>query len=150
MHWKTMAACIGLTVIANAVSAQVHRCKDPSGNITYSEIPCSGAKTGEQIQRARSREEVLEERLRVAEENERKANSRAKQAERASASDSRVPQERNVHITYRDDTPDKSKSAECLSAKKELEFSSSVQSLSTDDKRFRMNAATTNVRMSCR
>ena len=148
MNWKTLVACIGLAALANAASAQVYRCKDSSGNTIYAEKPCSGSLSGQQIQRAKTREEMLEDRLRVAEENERKANIRALSAERASFS--REPQERTVNINYQDNTPDKSKSIECINAKKELDFVSSIQTLSREDKRARMSAADTNVRVSCR
>lgn len=147
MNWKLVAAGIGLAAIANTAAAQVYRCKDAAGATVYAQVPCSGANAGEQIQRSKTREEILEERLRVAEENARKANMRAQNAE--GNANNRAPQERTVNINIRNDTPDKSKSYECATAKKELQFVSSIQTLSRDDKRARMSAADTNVRMSC-
>lgn len=148
MNWKSLTTCIGMVVLANAASAQVYRCKDASGNTTYAGSPCTGAHTGTQIQRAQTREEMLEERLRIAEENERKANIRAQTAERASIN--RESESRTLNINYQNNTPDKSKSIECMNAKKELEYVSSIQTLSRDAKRARMSAADSNFWVSCR
>ena len=147
MNLTTLTACIGLAVFANAVSAQVYRCKDASGKTLYSDLPCSGAQSGEQVQRTKTREELLEQRLRIAEENERKATIRAQIAERTPAIVE--PQERTLNINYRDNTPDKSKSSECADAKKELDFVSSTLTLSGEARRARIGAAETNVRVSC-
>lgn len=152
MDWKKFAVAFGVAVIANAGMAQVHRCKDASGKISYSDVACPSSQSGDLVQRAKTREEQLEERLRIAEENERKSAKRAEKAERSAERSSydRSPQERTVNINYRNDTPDKSKTWECTRAKQELDSIASMQTLSPDMRRSRMSAASANVSVSCR
>ena len=40
---------IGLTVAASGVSAQVNKCKDADGRVTYSDRPCVDGGTGERV-----------------------------------------------------------------------------------------------------
>lgn len=134
--------------MATAASAQVHRCKDAAGKTIFSDAPCSVGQTGELVQRGRTREEILEERLRISEEYERQSRNRAERAERSNYD--RETQERMEYVRQRNNIPDKSTSNACKSAKKELEFVSSIQTLSYEAKRARMNAASTNVDVSCR
>lgn len=148
MSCKKLLIFVCASLIAGAASSQVHRCKDATGRTNYTDAPCSGSQNGQLILRAPTREEILEERLRVAENNERQARVRAEIAERSSYA--RGSQDQNVNINFRDNTPDKSKSSECLGAKKELDYVSSIQTLAPDVKRSRMNAASTNVHVSCR
>lgn len=78
MRWKTIAlACLGLAALAAA--AQVHRCKDPSGALVFSDRPCTNNQTGGMIQLRPSAREIERERRLAAEANERKEERRAAQ-----------------------------------------------------------------------
>lgn len=137
-----------LAALAGTASAQVYRCKDAAGKTVFTDSPCSVAQTGELVQAAKSREEILEDKLRAAEAREREANARAARAEREpNGNDAR---EQNVNITVRNNTPDKSKSTECANAKRELDAISGIQTGNQNVKNSRMQAAAFNVNTSCR
>ena len=84
MHWKIITACLVISCIAVPAGAQVHRCKDAAGKTIYSDAPCLAGQSGALLERQKSREEILEERLQAAEANERKYRQQA--AERESES----------------------------------------------------------------
>ncbi|MDH4417663.1 MAG: DUF4124 domain-containing protein, partial [Acidovorax sp.] len=73
-------------------SAQVHRCKDATGKLVFSDRPCEASQSGELVQRKRTREEILKEREQAGEAEIRKQNQRLAEQERAlSASQRGVP-----------------------------------------------------------
>lgn len=82
MRWLPVATLIAIAAMALPASAQVHRCKDGAGKITYSDQPCNAAQSGGVLERQRSREQVQEERFRAAEANERKQLQRLDEQER--------------------------------------------------------------------
>lgn len=147
MRWMPVAALIAAASFATASTAQVHKCKDASGKLTYSDQPCASGQNGEIIERQKSREQILEERLQAAEANERKYRSQAAQQEvqmfeqqqRLSA----MPPSRQPAAQ------DKAASRQCKEAQKELEFVSSIRTLSQNEKRMRTNAAITSVNAAC-
>lgn len=71
-----------LALSAFAASAQVHRCKDSSGKLVFSDRPCTAGQTGELIQRERTREEILQEREQAFNAEVRKQDKRMVEQER--------------------------------------------------------------------
>ena len=77
MRWKIIVACLAISCIAVPAAAQVHRCKDAAGKTMYSDAPCRADQSGALLERQKSREEILQERLQAAEANERKYRQQA-------------------------------------------------------------------------
>ena len=147
MRWMPVAALIAFAFFAMQASAQVHRCKDASGKLTYSDQPCASGQNGEIIERQKSREQILEERLQAAEANERKYRSQAAQQEVQM-----FEQQQRLSVMPPSRQPaaqDKAASRQCKEAQKELEFVSSIRTLSQNEKRMRTNAAITSVNAAC-
>ena len=63
--------------------AQVHRCKDVTGRTVYSDQPCGAGQAGVQIERQRTRGEILQEREQAYEAELRKQERRLGDQERA-------------------------------------------------------------------
>jgi len=78
-----------LLISATAASAQVHRCKDPSGKLIFSDRPCEAGQTGEMIQRKRTQQEILQEREQAYSAEARKQNQRLVEQERELAEQQR-------------------------------------------------------------
>lgn len=82
MHWHRTIIFILLAISAVTASAQVHRCKDAAGKVTFSDSPCASGQAGEQIQRKRTQDEILQERIQAAEAEDRKQGRRMAEQER--------------------------------------------------------------------
>ena len=134
------------SVTASTAFAQVHRCKDAAGKTIYSDAPCATGQTGQLIERQKSQDEIYQERAQAAEANERKY--RSQQSERAQQSFEM--QQRNASQAPAAAPPQlQSASRECREAQKDLEFVSSIRTISQDEKRMRTNAAIARVNASC-
>ncbi len=91
MRWSTTAiACLGLAALS--ASAQVHRCKDAAGKIIYSDQPCATGQVGGQIERQRSRAEIIQERDQAYDAELRKQERRLAEQERVWAEPQRHAQ----------------------------------------------------------
>jgi len=73
-------ACVALTALA--ASAQVHRCKDSTGKLMFSDRPCDIGQSGEQIIRKPSPAEIRREREQALEAEARKQDQRLAEQER--------------------------------------------------------------------
>jgi len=69
-------------LIALSASAQVHRCKDGSGKLIFSDRPCDVGQAGEQILRKPSPAEIRREREQAFEAEARKQDQRLAEQER--------------------------------------------------------------------
>ena len=150
MRWLSVAALFAFAFFAMPASAQVHRCKDSSGKLTYSDQPCATGQSGGILERQKSREHILEERLQAAEANERKYRAQDAERERQMF-EQQQQQQRQPAATYgrQATTQDKSSSRECKEAMKNLEFVSSIRTAPKGESRLRTNAAIANVNASC-
>ena len=146
MRWISAVACLAVAGMCLPVEAQVHRCKDAAGKTIYSDAPCTSGQTGQLIEREKSREQILEERLQAAQANERKY--RMQDAEQSSKIYEQQRQSRPLN-TQPPVRQNLASSRECKAAQKELEFVSSIRTLPQNEKRLRTNAAITNVNASC-
>lgn len=73
-------ACVALTDLA--ASAQVHRCKDSTGKLMFSDRPCDIGQSGEQIIRKPSPAEIRREREQAFQAEARKQDQRLAEQER--------------------------------------------------------------------
>lgn len=69
-------------LIALSASAQVHRCKDGSGKLIFSDRPCDVGQAGEQILRKPSPAEIRQEREQAFQAEARKQDQRLAEQER--------------------------------------------------------------------
>lgn len=140
---EAIALLCGLALAVPAM-AQIYQCKDPSGEMNFSDRPCSSAQVGGMIERRKTDAEILQERAEAAQANERKYRQQAVDAQRRQIDS----QQRMIDQQAQQPTP-ASASPSCGQARKELEFVSSIRSLSEGEKRMRMNAQISNVNASC-
>ena len=143
MRWKIITACLAISCIAVPAAAQVHRCKDAVGKTIYSDTPCMAGQSGALLERQKSREEILEERLQAAEANERKYRQQAAERESQSriAADT-PPAPQSVQ-------QDKSSSYECRKAQQDHETISSIRTGTAEERRNRINSSTIKVNTTC-
>lgn len=141
MHWKAMIICISIGATMSSALAQVHRCQDGSGKIVFSDRPCGPGQSGHLVQQKRTREEILEDRLRAAEANEQKYRKLAE--ERESRANMYVP------AIPRHAPEDKSTSYECKQAQRDHETVSTIQTGTAEQRRGRFNASTAKMNAAC-
>lgn len=143
MKRHILLLCLSLGALAGPVAqAQVHRCSTASGATVYSDAPCSEGQTGRLIERHKSPEELQQERAQAAAANDRQARERTAERLRQDVL-STVPERSAAAAPLPSDSP------ACKSAQKELQFVSSIRTISEDEKRLRVNAAITQVNAAC-
>lgn len=128
-------------VVISTAQAQVHRCTNAAGQSIYTDAPCAEGQTSKLIERQKSAAEIAQDRANADAATDRKY--RAQAAERAQQD--APPSSPNQASAQ---TPLAATPA-CKSAQKEMEFVSSIRTLSPDEKRMRTNAAITNVNAAC-
>ena len=143
MRWKIIIACLAISCIAVPAAAQVHRCKDAAGKTMYSDAPCRADQSGALLERQKSREEILQERLQAAEANERKYRQQAAERESQSSITANTPPAPQTV------QQDKSSSYECRQAQRDHETVSSIQTGTSEERRNRINASTLKVNATC-
>ncbi|NIF82531.1 DUF4124 domain-containing protein [Comamonas sp. Tr-654] len=143
---RLLSLALICTVLALPATAQVYRCKDSTGSITMSDKPCSVGQSGELLERKRSNEEIDQERMQAAEANERKYRQQLHDMQHSQLESQ---QRRLEHQSSGAQAVSPSQSPACKEARKELEFVSSVRTVSQDEKRMRTNAAISNVNAAC-
>lgn len=137
---RRFALLVSLGLSLGAAHAQVWRCTDAAGKTVYADAPCPSGERATLVAPPRTAAQIEEER-RAAEQarmrlaREQDAAREAQQAERAAAPPP--------------SPPDRSQSSECLAAKKELDFVSSIRTLGDDEKRARMNAQIAAMNAAC-
>lgn len=128
-------------VVISTAQAQVHRCTNAAGQSIYTDAPCAEGQTSKLVERQKSAAEIAQERANADAATDRKY--RAQAAERAQQD--APPSSPSQASTQ---TPLAATPA-CKSAQKEMEFVSSIRTLSPDEKRMRTNAAIANVNAAC-
>lgn len=134
---------------ATPAQAQVFKCAGPAGNPTYSDRPCDQGRGMVLMQRERSWQELADERAIAAEAEERKYRARRDERERQMMEHQmRLSQQQAAQAAApRAQSPGETPA--CKAARKELEFVSSIRTVSQDEKRMRTNAAISNVNAAC-
>lgn len=141
-------AAILSAFIALPAMAQVYQCKDSAGRLTFADRPCSGATSGGLVQRQKSDAEIYRERMEAAEANERKYQRQVNEMQqRQLETQQRMLDQQARRAAAVPEQP--GTSYQCKQARKDLEFVSSIRTISQDEKRNRTNAAIANVNASC-
>jgi hypothetical protein len=142
---------VALAGAAPVAHAQVYRCAGAGGQLTFSDKPCDSGTSGALVQREKSWQEIAQERDAAARAEDRKYRARAAEREQQ-VFDLQMQQSRQqqaaqqYHPTQRQMQSD---SNACKAARKELEFISSIRTVSQDEKRMRTNSAISNVNAAC-
>lgn len=139
-----------LLAFSASASAQVYQCNDVHGNFIFSDQPCDtlGA-SGGPIQRGPSAEEIDKERQQAHEATERKYQRRAAEREQQAFDQQMEAAQQRQALGARAASLRHSDTPACKEAQKELEFVSSIRTISQDEKRMRTNAAIANVNAAC-
>lgn len=123
-----------------SATAQVHRCSDAKGHLTYSDQPCAADQAAAQLEQRKPAETVQQERAEAAQARQRNALQSTEPPVPGVSSRSGTAM---APITVAQNRPD------CRAAQKELEFVSSIRTLSDTEKRSRMNGAISGVNAAC-
>lgn len=81
---KTVTSLL-IMLCASTASAQVHRCKDATGKLVFSDRPCEASQSGELVQRKRTHGEILLEREQAMNAEQRKQAQRLAEQEKVQA-----------------------------------------------------------------
>lgn len=133
-----------IAMMAASAQAQVIRCTNPkTGEVTYSDKSCDNTHSSSLVERRKSREEIMAERLQAAEANEQKYRNRLAEMEVEQQTRQQAP------VVAQQPLPDKSTSYECRLAQKNHETTSSSITGTTEERRNRINASTVKVNAAC-
>ena len=151
MRWKLVVASLALAFMTLSASAQVVRCQDAAGKITYSDQPCNTGQNSQLIEPQKSPEQISDERQQANEANERKYRARAdeQRTQALELEQRQVQQTQAKNQPAPAAQPNPSASLECSKSKKEMEFVSSIRTMNDDEKRMRMNAVITDMNANC-
>ena len=141
MRTSTLMGIAICAVVISTAQAQVHRCTNAAGQSIYTDAPCAEGQTSKLVERQKSAAEIAQERANADAATDRKY--RAQAAERAQQDAPPSSPSQAGTQTPLAATP------ACKSAQKEMEFVSSIRTLSQDEKRMRTNAAIANVNAAC-
>lgn len=134
---------IALMAVTTA-QAQVIRCTNPkTGEVTYSDKSCDNNHSSSLVERRKSREQIMAERLQAAEANEQKYRNRLVEMEVEQQARQQAP------VAAQQPLPDKSTSYECRLAQKNHETTSSSITGTTEEHRNRINASIMKVNAAC-
>ena len=128
-------------VVISTAQAQVHRCTNAAGQSIYTDAPCAEGQTSKLVERQKSAAEIAQERANADAATDRKYRAQAAERAQQDAPPS-FPSQASTQ------TPLAATPA-CKSAQKEMEFVSSIRTLSPDEKRMRTNAAIADVNAAC-
>lgn len=133
-----------IVMMAVAAQAQVIRCTNPkTGQVTYSDRQCVSSHSGVLVERRKSHEEIMSERLQAAEANEQKYRNRLAEIEVQQQAGQQAP------MVAQQSPPDKSTSYECRQVQKDHETVSSIRTGTEEERRNRINASTVKVNATC-
>lgn len=90
MRWIFTSVTVFLVVACLPAAAQVHRCKDSSGQLIYSDRPCDTGQTGGLVERRKSDRAIYEERMQAHAAEERKQRGYAMERQRQADAQSAV------------------------------------------------------------
>lgn len=131
---------VGVVALPQEAFAQVYKCTDKSGKVAYSDAPCEANRAGVVIEQKKTPEEIESERSSAAEALSRRQRERAIESEGAKS---------GVQVSQPAQDQAPGNSLACREARKELDFVSSIRTLSQDEKRMRLNAVIAQVNAAC-
>ena len=143
-----LAFLIVLMGISGWAQAQVYRCEDSKGKVSYSDAPCAKGQDTGLIERKKTETEILRERQDADQANQQrlaKENSELKRRE----------QEQDIALKEQQaaaaaaSTVNLANTPACARARKDMDWIQHIHSLSDEQRRARMNSAITQVNAAC-
>ncbi len=145
---RMLSASLLMLSFALPAAAQVYQCKDATGKLSYSDRACPGSASQQLIERERSQAEIQRDRMEAAEANERKYRQQVQEAQqRQLETQQRMLDQQAARPAAANPSP--AATQECANSRKDLDFVSSIRTLSDSERRARMNAAIGRVNASC-
>ena len=136
---------ISLVLSGASASAQVYRCKLPSGQLSYSSQPCLDSNSGVLVQQQRSQDDLLRERDMAREAEMRKMERKISAMEQAQAQQQAAQRAQSMTQPPQrlQETPN------CKMAQRDLESASGSIYRNNDEKRSAINAAIAKANAAC-
>lgn len=136
---------ISLALLGTSATAQVYRCKLPSGQMSYSSQPCTDPSNGVLVQEQRSQESLMRERENAREAEMRKMRQKISTLEQGQAQQQAVQRAQPILQSPQrlQETPN------CKMAQSDLENASRSVYRNNDEKRSAINASIAKANAAC-
>ena len=135
---------LSLALVGTSATAQVYRCKLPSGQMSYSNQPCADPKAGVLVQEQRSEADLMREREMAREMELRKMERKLNAMEQAQA---QQQAQQRVQPIQQQQSPRETPG--CRMAQRDLESASGSIYRNNDEKRSAINAAIAKANAAC-
>ena len=135
---------LSLAMVGTSATAQVYRCKLPSGQMSYSNQPCADPKAGVLVQEQRSEADLMREREMAREMELRKMERKLNAMEQAQA---QQQAQQRVQPIQQQQSPRETPG--CRMAQRDLESASGSIYRNNDEKRSAINAAIAKANAAC-
>ena len=136
---------LSLALVGTSATAQVYRCKLPSGQMSYSNQPCADPKAGVLVQEQRSEADLMREREMAREMEMRKMERKINAMEQAQAQQ-QYQQRQQPAMQPQQSTRE---TPGCRMAQRDLESASGSIYRNNDEKRSAINAAIAKANAAC-
>lgn len=136
---------LSLALVGTSATAQVYRCKLPSGQMSYSNQPCADPKAGVLVQEQRSESDLVREREMAREMEMRKMERKINAMEQAQAQQ-QYQQRQQPAMQPQQSTRE---TPGCRMAQRDLESASGSIYRNNDEKRSAINAAIAKANAAC-
>ena len=134
-----------IALLSTSATAQVYRCKLPSGQTSYSSQPCMESSTGVLVQEQRSQESLMRERENAREAEMRKMRQKMRALEQAQEQQQAVQRAQPIS-----QLPQRlQETSSCKTAQSDLENAPRSVYRNNDEKRSAINAAIAKVNAAC-
>ena len=134
--------------IGGLAQAQVYRCEDSKGRVTYADAPCIKGRDTGLIERKKSEVEILRERQDAANANQQRLAKENAELKRREHEQSIALQEQQA-ATSAANSVNLANTPACARARKDMDWIQNINTLSDEQRRARMNAAITQVNAAC-
>ena len=135
---------LSVALFGTSATAQVYRCKLPSGQMSYSNQPCADPKAGVLVQEQRSEADLMREREMAREMELRKMERKLNAMEQAQA---QQQAQQRVQPIQQQQSPRETPG--CRMAQRDLESASGSIYRNNDEKRSAINAAIAKANAAC-
>lgn len=137
---------LSLALVGTSATAQVYRCKLPSGQMSYSNQPCADPKAGALVQEQRSEADLMREREMAREMEMRKMERKLNAMEQAQAQQQTQQRAQPAMQQQQQSTRE---TPGCRMAQRDLESASGSIYRNNDEKRSAINAAIAKANAAC-
>ena len=146
-----LAFLIVLMGISSWAQAQVYRCEDSKGKVSYSDAPCTKGQDAGLIERKKTDAEISRERQDAAQANQQRLAKENSELKRREQEQEIALKEQQAAATAAAaaSTVNLANTPACARARKDMDWIQHIHSLSDEQRRARMNSAITQVNAAC-